>query len=93
MNIEDIKNKKKVFIDFYADWCGPCQKMLPIVNDLKAELQGDIEILKINIDDEIDIITHFEIMSVPTFLYLEDGIEKFRTSGLKTKKELLNIIN
>jgi len=92
MNIlETIKNNKKVLVDFYADWCGPCKKMLPVIDQLKTELSNDIEIIKVNIDENEDLAINFGVMSVPTFLFFKDGDEFERVSGVISKSDIISI--
>ena len=89
---EIIKQNNKVLIDFYADWCGPCKKMSPIIDQLKLEQSGNVEILKLNIDQYSDLASEFEIMSIPTLLYFKEGNLEDRIVGLASKNDILEII-
>ncbi|HHT83749.1 MAG: thioredoxin [Christensenellales bacterium] len=81
-----------VFIDFYADWCGPCRMAAPIVEQLSEELKGKVKVYKVNVDAEPELAQHFGIISIPTFMLIKDNKIVSRFSGLKNKQELKNII-
>lgn len=87
-----INNKeKKVLVDCYADWCGPCRMLSPIIDELSEEIDT-CEFYKLNVDDAENISREYGIMSIPTILIFENGKEIDKTIGLKTKEELKKII-
>jgi len=75
-------------IDFFADWCGPCMVMKPVMEELEKELAGKIEFKKINVDENEEETTKYGVMSIPTYLILKDGEEIDRFVGA-TSKEVL----
>lgn len=92
MNIKEVLEKNKnVLIDFYADWCGPCKKMAPIIDQLKSELSNEVEILKLNVEEYTDLAADYQIMGVPTFVFIKEGNEFDRISGVIKKEEIVNI--
>lgn len=89
---EKIKNSKnKVLVDCYADWCGPCQMLAPVIEDLASETE-DCDFYKINTDNAPEIVNKFEIMSIPTLLYFENHKLKEKSVGFRTKDELEELI-
>ena len=85
---ETIENNKKVLIDFYADWCGPCQTLMPTVHKLAEEFEGDVTIKKVNVDQNSELAAQFRIRSIPTLVYLSDGKEINRQNGLVSENNL-----
>lgn len=85
---EIIKNK--VLVDFYADWCGPC-KMLAMEIE-KAASEIDIDIVKVNVDDEEDIARKYGVMSIPTLILFENGQELKKTIGFMSKDKIKEFI-
>lgn len=79
--------KGRVLVDFYADWCGPCKRLMPILEDIK-----DIDILKVNVDSFGDLSRSFGIMSIPTLILFDNKKEIKKSIGFKTKKEILDMI-
>jgi len=88
---ELVNQNKPVLIDFYADWCGPCKIMSPILEDLKSELGEEINIVKIDVDKNLSIATKFLVRSVPTLMLFQAGKMLWRQSGVVRKEELINI--
>lgn len=88
-NIEEFDNiiKNKVLVDFYADWCGPCRMLAPVLEELT-----DIEILKVNVDEFQEIANRYGVMSIPTLILFENGEEKAKSIGLKSKEEIEKLI-
>ncbi|MDR2539388.1 MAG: thioredoxin [Chlamydiales bacterium] len=80
-----------VLVDFFADWCGPCQKLPPILEAVAKEVQG-VSFLKINIDAAQEIATHLGVTSIPTLVLLKDGKEVDRVVGLIEKDDLKKFI-
>jgi thioredoxin 1 len=76
---------------FTADWCGPCKKVRPIVEELNRD-QSEVKFQIIDVDSEGDLAKRFEVKSIPTFILIEDGQEVNRFTGAKTKKDLENFI-
>jgi thioredoxin 1 len=79
-----------VLVDFWAEWCGPCKMIAPILEELAGELDGQVSIAKLNVDDSPDIARRFEVMSIPTLIVFNDGAPAKRMVGAKGKAALLD---
>ncbi len=82
-----------VFVDFYADWCGPCQSMMPIVEEISDEYEGKVKVVKVNIDDNKETAQKFGVMSIPTFKVLKDGEEVNSLTGAVGKEKLAEALD
>lgn len=80
------------FIDFHADWCGPCQIMEPIINEIRQELSDRIKFEKVNVDEAQDRAAKAMVMSIPTFIIYKDDQELARRSGATSKEDLIGWI-
>jgi thioredoxin 1 len=87
-----INSDKPVLVDFYADWCGPCRMMPPALDELKKSLGDAITIIKVNVDKHPDISQQFGISGVPTLMIFRNGKSVWRESGVKSAKQLRDII-
>ena len=76
---------KPFVIDFYADWCGPCQTLLPTVTKLAAEYEDKVEIVKVNIDDQRELANHFQVRSIPTLFFMKNNEIVDKVLGLTTE--------
>ena len=90
---EKVSNSdKKVLIDVYANWCGPCKMLSPIIDELANEIDN-INFYKLDIDESEDIARRYGIMSIPTLLIFDNGELKEKIVGFKNKEELKEILN
>lgn len=85
---EVLKSELPVLVDFFADWCGPCKMMAPIVESLAEDYEGKVKVGKLNIDDEMEIAQKFRVMSIPTFIVFKDGQAVDVSVGAMSKEEL-----
>ena len=84
---EVLKSEKKVLLDFYADWCGPCQMMMPEMEAF-AEENENIKVCKLNVDESTDLAVTFGVMSIPTVILFDKGQEVKRFVGAKEKHQI-----
>ena len=84
---EVLNSEKTVLVDFYADWCGPCKMMAPVVEKIASE-NADVKVRKINIDNEEELAIKYRVVSIPTFLVIKNGEEVNRIVGAVDKAEL-----
>ena len=87
-----ISSKTPVLVDFFADWCGPCKMLAPILKDVKEELGDAVKIVKIDVDKNKSIATKYQVRGVPTMLLFKNGKQVWRQSGVLQKKEIVQII-
>jgi thioredoxin 1 len=78
-----------VVVDFWAEWCGPCKMIAPVLEEIAKEHEGKIAIAKLNVDDNPEIARRFEVMSIPTLLVFSEGQVRRRLVGAKGKAQLL----
>lgn len=83
-----IEQDKPIVLDFYADWCGPCQTLLPIVEKLSIEYDDSIEIRKVNVDNNKELAVHFQVRSIPVLFFIKDSKIVDKLAGLRTESEL-----
>ena len=88
---EVLNSNEPVLVDFYADWCGPCNAMAPVIEELAKELEGKVKVGKINVDENPDIAVEYNVMSIPTLIVFKNGKEEKRLVGLRNKEELINL--
>ena len=78
-----------VLVDFWAEWCGPCKMIAPILEEIAGEQAGKVRIAKVNVDDSPDLARRFDVMSIPTLIVFKDGTPQKRMIGAKGKGQLL----
>jgi thioredoxin 1 len=78
-----------VVVDFWAEWCGPCKLIAPVLAEIAADHPDTLRVVKVNVDDSPDVARRFEIMSIPTLMVFQDGVPKKRLIGAKGKHQLL----
>ena len=88
---EVLNSKKKVLADFYADWCGPCKMIRPILEEI-SENNNDIKIVSINIEDEEELAERYNVFSIPCLVIFENGEETKRNVGLVSKDDIEKMI-
>ena len=89
---EVLNSDKITIVDFYADWCGPCKMMSPIIDKI-AEENIDIKVGKLNVDEAQEIAVRYNVMSIPTIILFKNGIEFKRLVGVTSKNNILNALN
>ncbi len=90
---EVMEAKMPVLIDFWASWCEPCRMMLPIVDKIANEREGKIKVCKVNVDNNQELAEKYEIMTIPAFIIIKNGIETARTIGVQSKEQIEKLIN
>ena len=88
---EVLQSDKPVLIDFYADWCGPCKMLSPVVDEVAKENEN-IKVVKINVDEAQDIAIKYQVMSIPTLVVIKDGKEVNRSVGVISKSEIISMV-
>jgi len=84
---------KTQIIDFWAPWCGPCKALTPVLEEVSTELADSVEVYKVNVDDNTELAQEHGVQSIPTMLIYKNGSLSETIVGLKTKDELIEIVN
>jgi|TARA_S200002703_G_C3780322_1_gene240430 thioredoxin 1 len=89
---ELIKSTKPTLVDFYADWCGPCKVLSPIIEQTKSDLGEEATVLKVNIDNNVDVARQYQIRSIPTLLLFKEGNVVWRQNGVPNKELIVESV-
>lgn len=90
---EVLKSEKIVLIDFYADWCGPCKMMSPVIDEIAEEMKETVKVGKINVDENQDLAMEYGVMSIPTIVVLKNGEVQKTFVGVTDKEEIKQALN
>lgn len=88
---EVLKSNKPVLVDFWASWCGPCRMVSPIIDEI-AEENSEIKVCKVNVDEEIELATKFQIMSIPSIFVFKNGEVVNQAVGALPKEDILALL-
>ena len=87
---EVLNSEKTCLVGFYADWCGPCKMMSPIIDEIASELGDNIKVGKVNSDENMELTQKYQIMSIPTIMIIKDGEVKKTFVGVTPKEEIVS---
>ena len=89
---EVLKSEKVVLVDFYADWCGPCKMMSPVIDEIAKELGERVKVGKVNSDENMDLAEKYNIMSIPTIMVFKNGEVAKVFVGVTSKNEIIEAL-
>lgn len=93
LNFASTVSKGVSLLDFWAEWCGPCRMIAPILDDLAAQYSGRVTVAKINVDNELELAQKYQVSSIPTLIIMKDGAEVKRFIGVTAKGELAKALD
>jgi len=88
-----IHSGKTVLVDFFADWCGPCKLMGPILQDLRKQVGEDVSIIKVDVDKNPQVASAYQVSGIPTLIIFKNGIIKWRQSGVVPAHQLKQVLS
>ena len=89
---EVLNSDKPVLLDFYADWCGPCKMIAPVVHEIADENAGTIKVGKINVDEQMELAMRFQVSSIPMLVVFKDGKAVAKSVGYRPKAEIAAMV-
>ena len=89
---EVLESNEPVLLDFWADWCGPCRMVSPIIDEIAKEVKGQAKVGKINIDEETELAKEYKVMSIPTLMVVKDGKVSSTSIGVQPKEKILSML-
>ena len=90
---EVINSEQPVLLDFWADWCGPCRMVSPIIDEVAKETVGSAKVGKINVDEQPELAQQFKVMTIPTLVVMKDGKVVEKKIGVQPKQTIINMLN
>ena len=92
-NFDSETNTGITLVDFYADWCGPCRMLGPILESVADDLQGTANVVKVNVDQSPTLARRFNVRGIPTILVIKDGVVTNRKTGVGNKQQIIELVN
>ena len=89
---EVLNSDKPILLDFYADWCGPCKMLAPVVHEIAEENAGTLKVGKINVDEQMELAMRFQVSSIPMLVVFKDGKAVAKTVGYRPKAEIAAMV-